>query len=408
MSPADYQAAMSSAAPSPASVAAGARSLRRVVLGLSFLESFSTILLERAIYFFSHERLHYSERENLALALCFGATYTLGAARSHALSHRLGERRALGLTLAGLLVLHGLLAPGGVYLPVGFALVGLLEGAKWPIVESYVAAGLGPEAQQRAVGQFNVCWASAVPLALALSGPLIGSGQPGALFVLATLLNAGSLLLLPRFPTRVEHMAASHPSRPLGAALDRYRALLSSSRWSMLSSYALMFLLAPLLPEVFRRLGCSVQRATLWASCLDAVRLATFAYLALLPGWHGRRGPLLLSSVGLPLGFCAIVFGGTLPSVLFGELIFGVLAGISYYAALYYALVVQNASVDAGGTHEGLIGIGLVAGPAVGLIGHALADAGASYRAGILAAALPFMLACWFGALRSLARPASA
>jgi hypothetical protein len=241
-------------------------------------------------------------------------------------------------------------------------------------------------------------------LALALAGPLIASGHPGALFVLATLLNLGSLLLLPLFPARVLHMEDSHPSRPLGAALARYRSLLHASRWSMLSSYALMFLLAPLLPEVFRRLGCSVQRATLWASCLDAVRLATFAYLAIVASWHGRRGPLLLSAVGLPLGFCAIVFGGSLSSVLLGELVFGILAGVSYYAALYYALVVQNASVDAGGAHEGLIGLGLVIGPAVGLLGHALASVGAPYQLGLLAAAFPVVLACWWGSLRSLMR----
>jgi MFS family permease len=389
---------------------AARNSLRRSVLALSFVESFGTILLERAIYFFSTEKLAYSQTQNLALALCFGVTYTFGAARSHALARRLGERRALALTLFGLLVLHALLAasPGGWVLPVCFGLVGALEGLKWPIVESYIAAGLDPEEQQRAVGQFNVCWACAVPLALAAAGPLIASGRPGALFLLATAVNVPALLLLPRFPARVQHMEESHPSRPLGAALQRYRGLLGASRWSMLSSYALMFLLAPLLPEVFHRLGCSVQRATLLASCLDAVRVTTFAALALLPGWHGRALPLLLSALGLPLGFGAIVFGSTLPMVLAGEVAFGVLAGISYYAALYYALVVQNASVDAGGAHEGLIGIGLVVGPAVGLIGHGLTSVGGTYQAGIVAAALPFVLACWFGALRALTRLAAA
>jgi MFS family permease len=390
-----------------ASVQSSSAGLRRAVLGLSFLESFATILLERAVYFFSQQRLGYSETENLMLALLFGATYTLGAARSHWLSHRLGERAALALTLAGLLLFHGLLmsAPGGGQVfPLAFAVIGLLEGAKWPIVESYVAAGLEPEAQQRAVGQFNVCWAAAVPLAIALSGPLIASGLPGALFALATLLNLGSLLLLPRFPARVQHMEASHPSRPLGAVLDRYRTLLSSSRWAMLASYALMFLLAPLLPEVFRRLGCSVQRATFWASCMDAVRVATFACLALLPGWHGRGLPLFLASLGLPLAFCAIVFGAALPGVVLGEAVFGVLAGVSYYAALYYALVVQNASVDAGGAHERLIGFGLVIGPMIGILGHALARAGASYEAGILSAAAPIVALCWFGSLRALLR----
>ncbi len=376
------------------------------MLGLSFLESFATILLERAIYFFSQERLGYSEAENLGLALCFGATYTAGAARSHALAARLGERRALACTLSGLLVLHAALAlaPQGWWLPVAFGMIGALEGAKWPIVESYVAAGLAPPAQQAAVGRFNVSWASAVPLALAVSGPVIGSGQPAALFWLAAVCNVLAFLLLARFPVHIQHLAASHPSRPLGPALARYRALLGASRWSMLSSYALMFLLAPLLPEVFRALGQTVERATLWASCLDAVRVTTFALLAVFPGWHGLRAPILLSALGLPIGFTAIMFGGTLISVLLGELLFGVLAGISYYAALYYALVVQNAAVDAGGEHEGLIGVGLVVGPAIGLIGHALARLGGTQQLWILAAALPLVLACWWGALRSLAR----
>jgi hypothetical protein len=378
-------------------------SFRGIVLWLSFVESFGTILLERAIYFFAQERLGYSAAQNLLLALGFGATYTLGAACSHRLSHRLGERVALGALLLGLLVLHGglALAPGGWLLPVGFALVGALEGAKWPIIESYVAAGLNPEQQQRAVGHFNVSWALAVPLAIASAGPLIASGHPAALFALATLANVFALMLLPRLPARAQHLSASHPSRPLGVSLSRYRVLLSFSRWSMLSSYTLLFLLAPLLPQVFRRLGCSVEQATLFASCLDAVRLATFALLALLPGWHGRLAPLLVSALGLPLGFAAIALGTTLPSVLAGEIIFGVLAGVSYYAALYYALLVQNASVDAGGSHEGLIGIGLVLGPAVGLLGQWLVALGSTYQFGILAAASPFVLACWWGALRA-------
>ncbi|HKO90110.1 MAG TPA: MFS transporter [Polyangiaceae bacterium] len=379
---------------------------RGIVLWLSFIESFGTILLERAIYFFAAERLGYSAAENLFLALGFGATYTLGAACSHGLSRRLGERAALGALLLGLLVLHGALAlaPGGWLLPLGFGLVGLLEGAKWPIIESYVAAGLNPEQQQRAVGHFNVSWALAVPLAIASAGPLIASGYPAALFALATLANVLALALLRRLPARALHLSASHPSRPLGASLSRYRALLSFSRWSMLSSYTLLFLLAPLLPQVFRRLGCSVEQATLFASCLDAVRLVTFALLAVFPGWHGRLAPLFVSALGLPLGFGAIALGTSLPSVLAGEIIFGVLAGVSYYAALYYALLVQNASVDAGGSHEGLIGIGLVLGPAVGLLGQWLVELGTTYQFGMLAAALPFVLACWWGSLRACFR----
>jgi hypothetical protein len=392
--------------PAMTSARAEEKGWRRRVLLLSFVESFGTILLERAIYFFSHERLGYSESENLGLALAFGATYTVGAAFSHGLARRLGDRLGLGLILVGLLALHALIAavPYGWLMVVGFAAVGLFEGAKWPIVESYVGAGLGPEQQLQAVGRFNVSWALAVPLALIVSGPIIASGQPGALFALAALANMVALWLVARLPAAAPHLEASHPSRPLAVALERYQGLLTSSRWTMLSSYALMFLLAPLMPEVFRRLGQGVQQATLWASCMDAVRVITFALLAVLPGWHGRPAPLLLSAIGLPLAFGAIVLGPSLWMVVVGEVVFGVLAGVTYYAALYYAMVVKNAAVDAGGTHEGLIGLGLVLGPGLGLVGHVVASAGGSYLVGILVGAGPLVLACWFGSLTSLAR----
>lgn len=376
------------------------------MLWLSFIESFGTILIERAVYFFSHERLGYSEAQNLTLALVFGVTYTAGAAVSHGVARRLGDRAALTVTLLLLLALHGLLAlmPTGLVLGLAFGGIGFFEGAKWPIVESYVGAGLSPDQQLGAVGRFNVSWALAVPLALAASGPLIASGWPASLFALAALANVVALALVPRLPAAAPHLEASHPSRQDAGKFDRYAALLASSRWTMLSAYALMFLIAPLLPVVFQRLGRPVAEATFWASCMDAVRVGTFVALAAFPGWHGRTGPLWLGALGLPLGFLAVIAGPSLSVVIMGEIVFGVLAGVTYYAALYYAIVVKNAAVDAGGGHEGLIGVGLAVGPAVGLLGDVLSQDGNNPFVGILLAAAPLVIACWFGACRALVR----
>jgi predicted MFS family arabinose efflux permease len=373
---------------------------RALVLILSFVESFSTIVLERGIYFYSHERLHFTQNENLWLALGFGVFYIAGALASHRLARGLGERRALGACLGALLALHIAITwvPSGPMLVVGFALVGLLEGAKWPVVESYVAAGLGPREQLRAIGRFNLSWALAVPLALGLSGPLMALGGPRALFGITVLLNLVALALLPSLPRVAAHLEDSHPERPEPALLARYRRLLVSSRWSMLSSYALLFLLAPLMPGVFERLGRNVAEATLWASCLDAVRLLTFTLLGLWPAWRGRLAPLVVNAIGLPVGFAAVLFGSSLGIVVLGEVLFGVLSGITYFAALYYAMVVKNAAVDAGGAHEGLIGVGFALGPLVGLVGNALAQAGGSYLSGISFGVAPLLLACLWGA----------
>lgn len=377
---------------------------RSLVLVLSFLESFSTIVLERGIYFYSHDALGFSEMDNLWLALGFGVVYVLGALSSHGASRMTSERSALAACIAALLVLHAAMTlwPSGLVLVLGFVLVGLLEGLKWPIIESYVASGLAPKEQLAALAAFNLSWAAAVPLALGLSGPIISSGHPQWLFGLTVLLNLVSLAIVFSLPRVATHLEASHPERPVALALERYRRLLVSSRWSMLSSYALLFLLAPLMPGVFHRLGQSVEHATWWAACLDAVRLITFGLLGVLTAWHGRTGPLVMNAIGLPLSFAAILFGPALWVVVLGEIAFGVLAGVTYFAALYYAMVVKNASVDAGGAHESMIGLGFALGPGVGLVGHALSRAAGSYLGGVLLGVAPLLAVCLWGAFRPL------
>jgi hypothetical protein len=64
--------------------------------------------------------------------------------------------------------------------------------------------------------------------------------------------------------------------------------------------------------------------------------------------------------------------------VLFaGLLLFGTGMAVIYTAAIYYALEVGKAEVDAGGKHEALIGIGYTVGPGVGLAASVGIDRGA-------------------------------
>jgi MFS family permease len=56
-----------------------------------------------------------------------------------------------------------------------------------------------------------------------------------------------------------------------------------------------------------------------------------------------------------------------------GLAVMGFGIAMTYCGALYYALAVQSAEIDAGGKHEALIGLGYTLGPACGLLGLALA-----------------------------------
>ena len=375
------------------------------LLILTFIESFATILVERAMYFFCHEELGFSSTQNLSLALVFGLMYVAGALSSHRVCARLTERTVVLIALAAQVAVLAAMAvrPVAASVFAGQAAMGLLFGIKWPVVESYVSAGHTPASAARAIGRFNLSWAVAIPLALAAAGPLIAF-QPWALFVVAAATSAVSLALGTRLSARPEHLPHDHPERPGEGQMRRLIRLTTAARWLMLIAYSLMWILAAVMPAVFSRLGFTARIGTAFSSALDCTRLAAFAVLGAWTAWHGRRWPLGQAMVCLPAGFLLVLLAPNLAAALIGEALFGWAVGCIYYAALYYAVVVKNASVDAGGGHESLIGLGFAMGPAAGLLGVALRPVVGNEQLGILLGAGALLAVCFIQAARSLLR----
>lgn len=379
---------------------------------LTFLESIAATLLQRGLYFYTHESLGFSQNQNLWIAFGFGAVYIVGAFASHGLSQRLGERKLLFACLFALLAVHSTLAlfPAPWLLVAGVLASAIVQGAKWPVIESYVSAGRAPKDLLPLLSRYNVTWATAGFVAIGITGPLMSIGVPSLFFWLPAALNVGAILLALRLPQQPVHLAHEHPERPAADELQKMRALLGSARWSMTGSYALLYVIAPLMPSLLAELRLSVELATPVASILDAVRVVTFGALGAFAGWHGKRAPMWLTLLALPTGFLLIVLGHSLPLVIAGEAVFGVAAGFAYTSALYYALVSENASVDAGGAHEGLIGIGLGLGPLSGLAGQLLVNApgqaglGLQPFAALAVTTTPIIAVCVAGSLRSLFR----
>jgi MFS family permease len=380
-------------------------SLKTRILGNAFLASFAAVLLQRGIYFFTNDVLGFTQAQNLWFALMFGVAYVGGASASHAVAGRLGERRALRTVIALLVVVHAWLAcfPSALSLTIAFALLPLLQGAMWPIFESYMSAGETPASLGRVLSRYNISWALSVPPGLAVAGPIIASGSPRYLFVLAAALNVVVWLSCGAFPKAPAHLEADHAARPEAAAILRFRGLLRAARFAMLQSYMLLYLLAPLMPQIMKSVGFQTASAARASSLLDVARLCCFIALFAYSGWHGKKLPLFLAIFALPLGFALVLFGQSVPVVVSGELLFGAAAGFLYTAALYYAQLIQNASVDAGGAHEALIGAGYALGPGAGLVGTALAHGAgpgsAAYVRGMTTATLPLIAICSAAAL---------
>ena len=377
---------------------------RRLIL-ICFVEAFATTCVQRGMYFYAQEALAFSKAMNLWLALTFGATYVAGALLSHRLAERAGERRLLMLAVAGQVVVYaGLAARAGAgAIFAGAGALGLVNGLKWPVVESYVGAGRDLSSAARAIGRFNVAWASAVPLSVALAGPIIGH-WPRGLFLLSGTLGLLSLGLMASLPARPAHLPADHPRRPPAERIARLRRLVVSSRWLLLVSYSCLWIMAAVMPQVFASLGHRVEAGAALSAPVDVVRVAMFFLMGLTARWHGRRGPIVLGMAAMPLGFGMVVSGHSTALVLAGEVVFGVGAAIVYYAHLYYVIVVENASVGAGASHEGLIGLGFATGPVAGLAGVALAGVFGGELPGMIAGIAPLVLLCTFASARALHR----
>lgn len=367
-----------------------------LILILSFIESFSTILFERGSYFFTNERLGFTDNMNLCLALAFGVAYVAGALLSHPVTQRVGERRLLITAVSLQLLTNAVMAawPSTATIYIGGTLSGLLCGQKWPVVESYVTAGHTPRKTVRILGLFNISWALAVPLALVASGPLIVL-RSWSLFALAATCNLAALGLVCFLPARPLHLPHDHPERPSSDLLKRLIGLMRSGRFLMLAAYSCMWILAALLPGIFESLGQKTAEATGLSAVLDVARLAMFAAMFAWAGWHGRTYPLAVAMPILGGGFCLAASGLSVPLVVVGEVLFGMGVGIIYFSALYYAIVVENASVAAGGGHEGLIGSGFALGPLAGLVGVWIGRHVGSAAAGRILGAAPILCICF-------------
>ncbi len=387
--------------------------LRRLLL-FTFIESVGTIFIERGEMFLTKDVLHFSDTTNLWLALLFGAGYAAGSLSSHKVAQRVGEKRLVQACLAGQIVvctaMGFLLDPVVIF--VGSALLAAMYGLKWAVTESYVSAGLDSRQTANVIGIFNITWSGAVPVALLPSGMIIRLWQPG-LFYLPVFISLVSWWLMRPVPASPLHRELPEPNVESRAVARRTAGLLAFSRWQLLGSYALLWILAALTPGVFKRLGYDVRLQTVLAAILDTMRVAGFYLLYRTIRWHGRFGPLFAGMLLMPLGFALVLLAPNVMAMLGGqaavgtavalggEMLYGLAAAMVYYAALYYAMVHTNAAVHGGGSHEGVIGLGFTLGPAAGLLGAAVASAVGGLTYGTLIVVAPLVAAGMIGSVRA-------
>lgn len=357
----------------------------KAVLTLTFLGSLGTGAVTNGFSFIATEGLGYTRTMNLLMALVLGGSYIGGAMASGTLVRWMSDR-GNRMTPRGLLAVVLVVIGSVCFLPllaqrlapsmleaslwVLILIFSPMTGILWPIVESYVSGGRREKVLRSAIGKFNIVWAGALVVTFWGMAPLL-EHRP---FVILAVLGGAQLFMcvvlrwFPAYPPR--HLDLDHEPVPRD-----YARLLTLFRVLLIASYIVLSALSPLLPIVENRLGVPVHWMTPIASAWLTSRVLVFFLLERWHGWHGRWSMPWIGLGLMLIGFASCMLSPMLPSTAGTVMLIAALCitgcgiAITYYGALYYAMAVGNSEVDAGGTHEAMIGVGYTLGPLCGLAG---------------------------------------
>jgi hypothetical protein len=363
-------------------------------LGLTAFASAGTSVLWNGLPFIAKQQYDFSEAKNLALYLFIGLVYISGALSAGKLTKAV-ERFCSPRTLLGVLLLTQTfvcimpifsVSEWPIWLAGG--VLGICSAWMWPIVESFLVAGLHGRSMRRAIGWWNMVWMISVAGTMFAMAPLMEANASmvivglGGMFGLATII----LYLFPASP------AIHDPETSLKAVPDSYKKLLRGARVLLPLSYVINGTLAPLLPFVLTNLAIETFWQTPAVATWMIARVGVTAIMWRSEGWHGKWSILWMAIAAMAVGFIFIFTAGGLPMLFAGLIIFGGGMGATYYAGFYYAMAVGRAKFDAAGAHEALIGAGYAAGPAAGLVAISLSHSSSTSTPTPLISTVSFLI----------------
>jgi MFS family permease len=392
--------------------------------------SHAVALMLASIYFYTTSRFGWRSMENFLLAATLGVVYVLGALSAHAVSTRLGRRRALVLTYgvmsaAAIGALAGAHSPR-LLVPVLLVYSGL-SAVTWPALESLVSSGASAGELSRRLGVYNCVWSGTGAVTVALAGLLL-KYWPSGTFIIPAFWHAAMALLLWRVLSQAEELIAS-PGTPgeggegspseitnlksetqeletIGPEPELLRArtlALWMSRLALPATFVVISSLLAAMPTLPLIQQLDPATRTIAGSVWMAARWLAFLALGATVWWHTRPRALLGASVLILAAFVAITFRPEwLPGapelttrtwmawIIVWQIVLGAALGLIYAASLYFGMVLSDGSTEHGGYHEALIGLGTVIGPGAGYAAERLG--GGEPRWGVLAVAVVLAL----------------
>jgi MFS family permease len=351
------------------------------LFAVAFLASIGATLLTLGFFYFTTSVWGWDAKLNLALAASMNVFYIGGSLLAHAISERLGRRKALVVLYALMTIACLFAASFNTHLAVSICLLAYMSvtGATWPMLESLCAETPDAHAMSRRIGAYNFNWAIAGMIAVCGAGVLIEHWRGGMFIAPAILHGSGALLmlfLLIYAPSEQTFQSAHLEPEP--ELLQSRKLALWLSRIALPAMYVVNYALGAILPTLPIMQHFTPTQQTLCGSVWLVARTLGFAVLGFNVFWHTRPRLLLLASVGLLLAFVIVTlapsqfvrasFAVDLTTMLCGQILLGVAMAMIYTGSLYFGMVLSQSSTEHGGYHEALIGLGGVLGPGAGAL----------------------------------------
>ena len=372
------------------------------------INSFAVVIYFNYLYFFFRDKFGFNDRQNLELAAFIGIIYVFASLWAGKFARRCGYFTALkigfGIMASGLaagLFFNSVAAQIAVACLVNFGMC-----FTWPVLEALVSEGADAA---RAVGIYNITWATTNAVAFFLGGLLIEKlgyqsifYVPLAFMILQFVMVFWLEKIQPQPDTSNETLTqASGSLAPRGTSGERagerggsknklpplpgpllppasgregkkgfrHAQAKSFQRMAWLANpfaYIAINTLLAVLPGIAHKFELSPMFAGFACSLWCFARVFAFVALWQWSGWHYQFRWLVTAFILMVISFAMILVVPNLAVVLVAQIFFGAAVGLMYYSSLFYAMDAHDSSSEHGGIHEAAIGIGNCLGPAAG------------------------------------------
>jgi hypothetical protein len=339
-------------------------------------------------YFFTYflfklrDTYGFTDWGNLLVGVVYGAVFS-GCAW---IGGRLGQSRGFYWALrAGFLGMAAGLCIGWVW----NSLAGLLLGGAvwtaamcltWANLEALVSVGESESDLPNRVGLYNVVWAGTAGVAVLWGGWLLKTLGATSLFWFPAAVHAAQWIatkpmrgLHEKFMATAPKVSTEHVSEGDAAHAACFQRL----AWvSNAAGYMAINTLVVLSPGITGRLGLDTATGGAVMSWWLHARTAGFAVLWAWKGWHYNIRWFSSAYLVMAVALWVILSGASLAAVAGGQVVLGLCLALFYYSSLYYAMDGSKTHGVHGGTHEALLGLGIMGGPAVAALGTVVAGQG--------------------------------